>query len=372
MISLKRFFVLTTIYLFSGTIASADEAADKANFKKLYAEFSELYANSDDLGQLIEVATELYELGPKAYGRYSQNAAVVTYNLASLYDEAGGSGVNQYERTAVELYKKYFKTLDRLKNPKDKNYLEQYKALVISDFNYNRSRSKNLFAKNALDIAYSLNLPNSETADFEYLLAYQRYQSQDINFALPYFQSAKERYIKEFGNNHIKVGRTIEWIAKIYQQNKKHLEAESHYRQVIDIYKSMEPQDDNLTSGAYQNLAHLFLEMNKLDEAAELGNTATNFLDKSYKNSALPIVRTNPRYPIRAAENGFTGWVKVEFIINDEGYTEDVIAVESSHKMFEKNSVRAAQQYRYIPRLENGIRVKTTGVQVRIEFQLAS
>lgn len=350
----------------------ADEEARKAEFKKLYAEFNELYANSDDLGQLIEIATELHELGPKVYGRYSQNAAAVTYNLATLYDEAGGSGVNQYERTAVELYKKYFKILDRLKSPKDKTYLDQYKALVIAEFNYNRSRSKNSFAKNALNIAYNLNLSNSETADFEYLIAYQRYQSKDIDFALPYFKSAKERYIDELGFGHVKVGRTIQWIAKIYQLNKKYELAENNFRQVIDIYENMRPQDDNLTSDAYQSLAYLLLETNKLDEAAKLGTIALESSGESYKTTALPVVRVAPGYPARAAESGINGWVLVEFSINDEGYTEDVTVIESSHKMFEISSVRAARGYRYIPRMQNDKRVTTKGIQVRIEFQLTN
>jgi len=360
-----RTLFLSTIILLTH-FATADEAADKAEFKKLYAEFNELYANSDDLGQLIEIATDLYKRGPKAYGKYSQNAAVVTYNLASLYDEAGGSGVNQYERTAVELYKKYFKILDRLKRHKDKTYLEQYKALVISEFNYNRYRSKNSYAKTALDIAYSLNLPNSETADFEYLIAYQRYRSQDMDFALSYFQSAKERYIEEFGRNHIKVGRAIQWIAKIYQRNEEYQTAENNFRQAIDIYENMKPLDHNLTSDVYQNLAYLFLETGQLDEAAKLGTIAAKISD----GFALPVVRAGPRYPARAAENGLGGWVLVEFSINEEGYTEDVTAVKSSHKMFEIHSVRAARKYQYIPRMEDNKRVKTKGVQVRIDFQL--
>jgi len=40
--------------------------------------------------------------------------------------------------------------------------------------------------------------------------------------------------------------------------------------------------------------------------------------------------------------------------------------------MFEKNSVKAAEKYRYVPRKENGKRVLVHDVKVRIKYKLAS
>lgn len=85
----------------------------------------------------------------------------------------------------------------------------------------------------------------------------------------------------------------------------------------------------------------------------------------------LPIVRVNPQYPSRAAENGVEGYVLVEFTVTAEGTTSNVIVLESSHKMFERNAVKAAQKYKYKPRVVDGEPIPVTGVKVRIEFQLA-
>ena len=85
----------------------------------------------------------------------------------------------------------------------------------------------------------------------------------------------------------------------------------------------------------------------------------------------LPIVRVNPQYPSRAAENGVEGYVLVEFTVTAEGTTANVIVLESSHKMFERNAVKAAQKYKYKPRVVDGEPIPVTGVKVRIEFQLA-
>ena len=84
----------------------------------------------------------------------------------------------------------------------------------------------------------------------------------------------------------------------------------------------------------------------------------------------LPIVRVDPVYPSRAAENGVEGFVLVQFTVNPDGSTSNVTVVESSHKMFERNAVRAAQKYKYKPRVVDGEPVAVTGIFVRIEFKL--
>lgn len=85
----------------------------------------------------------------------------------------------------------------------------------------------------------------------------------------------------------------------------------------------------------------------------------------------LPIVRVAPQYPSRAQENGIEGYVIVEFTVTAEGTTADVIAVESSHKMFERNAVKAAQKFKFKPRVVDGDPISVAGVQNRIVFELA-
>ena len=50
---------LIVVFLSTTTVAFADEADDKAEFTRLYAEFNELYANSEDLDPIIDVAEKL-------------------------------------------------------------------------------------------------------------------------------------------------------------------------------------------------------------------------------------------------------------------------------------------------------------------------
>ena len=84
----------------------------------------------------------------------------------------------------------------------------------------------------------------------------------------------------------------------------------------------------------------------------------------------LPIVRVAPQYPARAQENGMEGWVLVEFTVTAEGSTADVIVIESSHNMFERNAVKAAERFKFKPRVVDGEPIESLGVRNRIEFKL--
>jgi protein TonB len=98
----------------------------------------------------------------------------------------------------------------------------------------------------------------------------------------------------------------------------------------------------------------------------ETGGTGFSATDGEY----LPIVRVPPAYPPRAQENGVEGWVLLEFTVTAEGTTENVIVLESSHSMFERSAIKAAEKYKYKPRVVDGEPTPVTGVTVRIEFTL--
>lgn len=61
-----KYFLI--FYLLSISASFADEAEDKAEFKRLYAEFNELYANSEDIDPIIDAAERVYRLPLFAHG----------------------------------------------------------------------------------------------------------------------------------------------------------------------------------------------------------------------------------------------------------------------------------------------------------------
>lgn len=83
-----------------------------------------------------------------------------------------------------------------------------------------------------------------------------------------------------------------------------------------------------------------------------------------------PIFRVAPQYPTRMLENGIEGYVRVMFTVSAMGNVEDVKVIESSHAGFERNAIKAAEKFKYKPKVVDGIAVEVKGITNRIEFSL--
>ena len=82
----------------------------------------------------------------------------------------------------------------------------------------------------------------------------------------------------------------------------------------------------------------------------------------------LPIVKVQPIYPRRALSRGIEGYVIVEFTVTKQGTTRDVRVVESTSSMFNSAAVKAAQKFKYKPRVVDGQPIEVPGVQNKITF----
>ncbi len=85
----------------------------------------------------------------------------------------------------------------------------------------------------------------------------------------------------------------------------------------------------------------------------------------------LPIVRVQPQYPRRAAERGIEGYVIVSLTVNQAGTTSDIKVVEAKPEgIFERAAIRAAEKFKYKPKVVNGKPVAVSGVLYQFTFEL--
>lgn len=100
----------------------------------------------------------------------------------------------------------------------------------------------------------------------------------------------------------------------------------------------------------------------------------------------LPIVKVQPMYPQRALSRGMSGWVIVQFTVTAQGTTRDPVVVsncawikgprqkgechDNPNTIFDSAAVRAAQKFKYKPRVIDGQPVDTAGVENKITFEL--
>lgn len=88
------------------------------------------------------------------------------------------------------------------------------------------------------------------------------------------------------------------------------------------------------------------------------------------EGDVIPIVRIEPQYPREALIAGTTGWVKIEFTINEDGTVSDaeVVAAEPP-RVFNRAALRAILRWKFKPRVVEGLATSRRASQV-IEFQL--
>ena len=85
----------------------------------------------------------------------------------------------------------------------------------------------------------------------------------------------------------------------------------------------------------------------------------------------IPLVSVAPQYPTRAASRGTQGWAMVSFTVTETGGVRDVEVVDSEPPgTFDNSAIRAAEQFRFKPRIIDGEAVAVPGVQYVFRFTM--
>ncbi|MDG1707945.1 MAG: TonB family protein [Emcibacteraceae bacterium] len=348
------------------TPALADEAADKADFKRLYAEFNDLYANSDAIDPIIIVAEKLYTLAPITFSKNSNNAAVTTYNLASLYDEKGGTTANADESKAFELYEEYFAIQKTLKAPIDENYMMHYLALVNDEYNSQTYRSKGKYAKNLAKIVPKIDAPDETKADIFYIIAKQRYDRRNYKDAMQYYNAAKQHYVKAFGKNHPKVGAILYWTARVNAQRKKNKDALKSFQAAIDILDKSDAENDiAMVLLSHETLIKIHSRKGDLDKATVHCLAYAYKRPEGTKGYRNPIYNIFPDLPQNAYSSkvGESVTAIVEYDVDENGYTKNITVHSSDNNTVERTAINAVKKYRYAPNIVDGKPKSMTGFQ---------
>ncbi|MEM1191490.1 MAG: energy transducer TonB [Pseudomonadota bacterium] len=85
----------------------------------------------------------------------------------------------------------------------------------------------------------------------------------------------------------------------------------------------------------------------------------------------LPIVKVAPIYPRRAQTRGITGYCIVEYTVTRSGSIRDPLPVDCVPSgVFERASVKAAEKFKYKPRVVDGEAIEVAGVQNKFTYEL--
>ncbi len=93
-------------------------------------------------------------------------------------------------------------------------------------------------------------------------------------------------------------------------------------------------------------------------------------LDSEVKEAA-PIKKIAPKYPKEAARNKQEGWVRLSYIVKEDGSVDLPIIEDSSGiKSFEKAAKKAVKAWRFDPATRNGQTIEQCKNSVQLNFKM--
>lgn len=86
----------------------------------------------------------------------------------------------------------------------------------------------------------------------------------------------------------------------------------------------------------------------------------------------LPLVKVIPEYPSLVLQAGIEGWAQIRFTIKADGSTADLIVTASEPPgIFDDSAFDAVRQFRYTPKIVNGMPVEFPNVSQLFSFNLS-
>lgn len=123
-------------------------------------------------------------------------------------------------------------------------------------------------------------------------------------------------------------------------------------------------RDTSMDAGASLNIQRAAVD---LDLGLDIGAAGISVSDGEY----LPLVNVTPQYPTRAASRGIEGWCQVTFTVTETGGVRDVSVVDAEPPgIFDSSSIRAAERFKFQPRVVDGKPVEVPNVQYVFRYQL--
>lgn len=108
-----------------------------------------------------------------------------------------------------------------------------------------------------------------------------------------------------------------------------------------------------------------------VDTGTQLAEATSLGVGGGSDRDIVPLVRVDPDYPPRARQQGIEGYVDVEFTISPVGTVQDARVIGAQPALiFDSAALTAIRRWRYNPKMEGGVAVARSGVQVRLRFEL--
>lgn len=98
--------------------------------------------------------------------------------------------------------------------------------------------------------------------------------------------------------------------------------------------------------------------------------TGTSVMPGFVDGPVVAMMHVQPDYPPAAVARDLEGHVVVAFDVSADGVVHNIRIIGSSHPIFERAAIRAAERFRYKPAVVGGVARETTGLRYRFTFRM--
>jgi protein TonB len=100
------------------------------------------------------------------------------------------------------------------------------------------------------------------------------------------------------------------------------------------------------------------------------GGAAALAVGSGVDREAVPQVRIQPEYPMRAQQQGIEGWAIVEFTVGRDGSVRGARILQAQPtQIFDRAAVQAVSSWKYSPKIQDGKPVESIQ-RVRLTFEM--
>lgn len=336
--------------------------ADKKAFDKAYKSYQQALENHNKIDAL-EYAKIAYDLGKRVYGPDHANTAALTLNYGRLIQRK--EDARPILQNAVKLYEKlYGKDGPEMIDPLMGLATVSTEYGTLSNARRHYERALKLAKIHFQDTPYKEGLLKLEVGKIVLEEAHSRQ-------ALKYLQEARAKFADQ--TDELSISKKAEadfYIGKYQLTMRKFQDATESLLASLDVNEKYAP-NNQITMITHAFLIRAYEERGLRDEATKHCHAIGKAQPINADQDFLPVYRTHPDYPKIDLQYSRDGYAIVELTVDEDGFVKDPKVVEHyGSTRFGRASIKAAKEFRYIPRFEDGEAVATDGVRYRFSFNV--
>ncbi|MCK0068594.1 energy transducer TonB [Kordiimonas laminariae] len=346
---------------FTAPAVADNHSEEKGTFKQAYAAY-QTAVKTGTKEDKISTALKAYKLGKTVYQNDPETLAKLAINYGLTEDQP---------HKAITALKHAYKLREDIYG---ENSPELAPLLIyIGNAKARRDRRFDFyseFARAGKVVKNTYGANSTEYARFNLEIGKTAYRHQDRS-AIKYLNRAEAIFSMD-ANNANKEDHALSklWQGKYYLADENFIKATDALLYSLSVFEETSPNAE-ITLTNHAHLIEAYEQRNLRNEATAhcqaIGRAQPQADDQDY----LPVFGKQPTYPRVALDRAQEGYAIVELTVDEEGFVKNPMILESEGgKYFETASLRAINEFRYIPRFEDGKPVETNNVTYKFSYKM--